>query len=61
MSVKQKLNIFEKKYIWYSGDLGRFLWNFSLILADFLLPEMRRIQTDPDPTQWKNYSVWILN
>ena len=51
-----------KKNVWYSNDFGWFMWKFSIILADFLLPEsvslkrlrirltkMKRIQTDPDP------------
>ena len=43
MYVKQKFNIFEKKMYDFLVILVDFLWKFSMIQADFLLPE-----TDPD-------------
>ena len=44
MSVKLKFNIFEK--IHDNGDFGWFLWEFSMILADFVLYGS---VSEPDP------------
>ena len=43
--------------VWYSYDFGWFLWQFSMILADFKLPGSgsgwpKTKRTDPDPQHW---------
>ena len=50
MSVKHKFNIFEEqKNVWYSYGFGWFLWKFSMIMADFLLPGSGwQNETDPN-------------
>ena len=56
MSVKHKFDIFEKKMYDILMILVDFLWKFSKILADFLLPgsvsdpdPADQNETDPDP------------
>ena len=51
MSIKQKYNLYFQKFH-FAGDFCRFLFEFPMILADFLLSgpgSAGIINTDPNP------------
>ena len=52
---KYECNSFEK-HVWYSNDFGWFLWKFSMILADFLLPGSGSVYWSGSGSGWPKWN-----
>ena len=60
MCVEQKVQ-FQCSKLWYYGDICRYLCEFPMILADFLLPDPDQgcqNDADSDPYHWSKVHIW---